>query len=285
MLFNGWSIDRKGDGGDPWEFHPFNRNNNVNGIDGDPDHDGRGAETHTLQVPSITRIQEAYIRKVIDTVGDLDNVLYEISNESNTESLEWQYHLVKYVKAYEATRPNRHPVGMTPMWPEGPNTGMLLSAADWISTSNEGNYKGDPPAASGNKVILVDTDHLWGIGGERSWAWKSFTRGLKLIHMDPWEARVIPVAANPDLRVTMGYLLFYARRMNLARMKPASILASSGYCLAEPGFSYLVYVPGIDDGVNRRFVARLFKTVSPWVTRRVDVDTTGGASALIVEWL
>src|SRR5262249_61463153 len=65
----------------------------------------------------------------------------------------------------------------------------------------------------------------------------------------------------------------------------ASLLASSGYCLAGPGFSYLVYVPGIGDGVNRRFVARLFKTVSPWVTRRVDVDTTGGASALIVEWL
>ena len=31
----------------------------------------------------ITAIQEAYAKKVIDTVNDLDNVLYEISNESN----------------------------------------------------------------------------------------------------------------------------------------------------------------------------------------------------------
>jgi hypothetical protein len=285
MLFNGWSIDRKGGGGDPWRYHPFNRDNNINGIDGDPDQDGRGAETQTLQVPSITRIQEKYVRKVIDTVGDLDNVLYEISNESNTESVEWQYHLVNYIKAYETTRASRHPIGMTPLWPEGPNRNLLLSAVDWISTSNEGNYKEDPPAASGSKVILVDTDHLWGIGGERSWAWKSFTRGLNVIYMDPWEARVIPVAANPDLRVTMGHLLFYARRIDLARMKPAPTLASTGYCLADPGSSYLVYVPGVDDGVHRRFVARLFKIASPWFTRPVDVDMTGATHPLIVEWL
>jgi len=27
-----------------------------------------------------------------DTVNDLDNVLYEISNESGPQSAEWQYH-------------------------------------------------------------------------------------------------------------------------------------------------------------------------------------------------
>jgi hypothetical protein len=34
-------------------------------------------------------IQEAYVKKVIDTVNDLDNVLYEISNESRGSSDEW----------------------------------------------------------------------------------------------------------------------------------------------------------------------------------------------------
>lgn len=285
MLFNGWSIDRKGGGGDPWEYHPFNRQNNINGIDGDPDHDGRGAETQTLQVPSITRIQEAYVRKVVDTVGDLDNVLYEISNESNTDSLQWQHHLVSFIKLYEAARASRHPVGMTPRWPEDSNAWVLASAADWISPSGVGGYKESPPAAAGSKVILVDTDHLWGIGGDRSWAWKSFTRGLNVIYMDPWEARVIPVAPNADLRVTMGYLLFYARRMNLAAMKPSPDLASTGYCLADPGSTYLVYLPGVDDGVHTRFIARLFKLASPWIPRRVDLEVTGANHPLIVEWL
>jgi hypothetical protein len=35
MLFNGFSIEGKGNvGGDPWQGHPFNPKNNVNGIDG-----------------------------------------------------------------------------------------------------------------------------------------------------------------------------------------------------------------------------------------------------------
>ena len=38
-----------------------------------------------MQVSAVTALQEAYIRKVIDTVNDLDNVLYEISNESNSD--------------------------------------------------------------------------------------------------------------------------------------------------------------------------------------------------------
>ncbi len=38
MLFNGWSVvERKGDmsSNNPWITHPFNKNNNINGIDGD----------------------------------------------------------------------------------------------------------------------------------------------------------------------------------------------------------------------------------------------------------
>ena len=137
MLFNGWSIERKAGGGDPWKYHPFNRENNINGLDGDPNRDGRGSETHTLQIPEVTRIQEAYVRKVLDTVDDLDNVLYEISNESNPDSQPWQYHLINYIKAYEAARATPHPVGMTVAWPAGSNPGVFGSAGsgDVVSPS------------------------------------------------------------------------------------------------------------------------------------------------------
>jgi len=76
MLFDGWSNDDKDyGGGNPWLGHPFHRDNNVNGINGDPLNTGEGKRTHTLDDPAITALQDAYVRKVIDTVNDLDNVL------------------------------------------------------------------------------------------------------------------------------------------------------------------------------------------------------------------
>ena len=67
MLFQGWSIYSHGYG-NPWPVHPLNPANNINGVDGDLDEDGEGREVHTLQVPAVTRLQEAYVRKVIDTI-------------------------------------------------------------------------------------------------------------------------------------------------------------------------------------------------------------------------
>lgn len=89
MLFQGWSIYSHGYG-NPWPIHPFNKANNINGIDGDADRDGEGKEVHALHVPAVTRLQEAYVREVIDTLNDLDNVLYEITNETAILSKDWQ---------------------------------------------------------------------------------------------------------------------------------------------------------------------------------------------------
>src|SRR5262249_19321968 len=75
MLFDGWSVENsKGHFAlqNPWHGHPFNKANNVNGIDGDSNGDDSGAETHTLANPAVTALQEAYVRKVIDAINDLD---------------------------------------------------------------------------------------------------------------------------------------------------------------------------------------------------------------------
>src|SRR5580698_4332133 len=117
MLFEGFSIEGKGnDGGDPWWGHPFNPRNNVNGLDG-----GGGNVVHTLSNPAVTAWQETYVRKVVDTVNDLDNVLYEISNEDTGSPADsaWQYHMISFVKGYEASKPKQHPVGMTVQYPGG----------------------------------------------------------------------------------------------------------------------------------------------------------------------
>ena len=85
QLFNGWSVEMKpgATANNPWLSHPFNAANNINGINGDPNGDQSGQEIQTLSIPAVTALQDAYVRAVIDAVNDLDNVIYEISNESD----------------------------------------------------------------------------------------------------------------------------------------------------------------------------------------------------------
>ena len=267
-----------------WDGHPFNVNNNVNGINGDPDGDGMGIEVQTMQIPAVTELQEAYVGKVIDTVNDLDNVLYEIVNESGGYSTEWQYHIIDYIHDYEKSKPERHPVGMTFQFAraaeyKGKNSTLFNSPADWISPNPDGGYRDNPPAADGSKVILTDTDHLWGIGGNQAWVWKSFCRGMNPIFMDPYSEKqygsnddvwtdhlTSKTALDPrwdPIRKNMGYTLTYASKMDLASATPHDDLASTKYCLANPGTEYLVYLP--DGG-------------------KVKVDLSAASGTLAVEW-
>jgi hypothetical protein len=217
--------------------------------------------------------QEAYLRKVVDTLYDLDNVLYEIINEGG--SLAWQVHMVDTVHAYEAEKGKRHPVGITSGTPYLRNAPIVASSADWYSPVCQPNwwdrsgsaliedYRLDPPAADGRKVSFSDTDHLWGHGGNPKWVWKTFTRGHQPIFMDPWWSLYLGATEEiagwsftggvskdqrdyPDWEPTrraMGDTKRYADKMNLAQMTPHPELASSGYCLANPGDEYLIYLP------------------------------------------
>src|SRR5262249_40157711 len=148
----------------PWHGHPFNRANNVNGIDGDPNRDDSGEETHRLQLPEVLALQERYVAKTIDTVTNLDNVLFEISNESYPSSRDWQYHLIRFIQNYEATKPRRHPVGMTSYIGLSTDTNgdLFESPADWVAPNNgtQNEYATNPPEASGPKVVVLDTDHI-----------------------------------------------------------------------------------------------------------------------------
>ncbi len=303
MLFQGGSIEGKGEPVNPWLGHPFNVKNNVNGIDGDLDHDGEGKEVHTLRSPAVTAVQEAYVGKVIDTLNDFDNVLYEISNESHRDSQEWQYHLIRYIKQYEAGKPKQHPVGMTVEYPYGDNAELFSSPADWISPNEwaipgrqdaESTYKMSPPPADGRKVVLADTDHLWGLGGTPEWVWKSFTRGYQAIFMDLDEPRFAKYQ-KPENRETwdstrraMGHILGLARRIPLQTMLPATEIASSGYCLTNRESSYVVYLPLDYYGSTRRTLAGkvlrfLFR--KEMVKKIVSVDLSAATGPFLVEWL
>lgn len=303
MLFNGWSVSDHGDG-NPWPLHPFNGANNINGINGITDGSGEreGKEVHTLHLPDITGRQQAYVRKVVDTVNALDNVLYEITNETAMFSKNWQYHMIRFIHNYEATKPKQHPVGMTSFdinpeeaGREGATESLLLSPADWISPCNDGkaNYATSPPPASGKKVVLSDTDHFFGIGGDHDWVWKTFTRGLNPIYMDPLD-RLTGGQQDPPgagtARLAMGDTRAYANRMNLAAMIPRSDLCSATFCLANPGFEYLVYLPFGSHWLEPYIQFLPSYRLRSWIkslelfSRTVTVDLGAASKALIVEW-
>ena len=217
MLFQGWSLDRTGfKTGNPFPFLPYNHHNNVNDVsvpETKEDYDDKPS-LHSLQIsPALLAIQEGYVKKVIETVNGFDNVLYEIINEGG--STQWQYHMIRLIKKIESGFPKQHPVGMTHRGDKlQKNQDLMDSPADWISPNAApypwklrdsmiiSSFKTDPPQSDGKKVIITDTDHLWGHGGNYSWVWKSFTRGLNPIFMDPWD----PLPGKEDETKTTGWI-------------------------------------------------------------------------------
>ena len=256
MLFNGfeWQFETN-----PKDGNPFQSSNNINGVSCPAT-----CPTDNSQMPSeVWGYEQAYIRKVVDTVNDLDNVLYEVSNEAGAPySDSWQTSVIHYVKQYEAMKPKQHPVGMTFQWKGGSDSTLYWSAADWVSPQARF------PAGDGTKVIINDTDHSYswsdlkrdGKATQRSWVWKNFTSGNNVAFMDPylvvWPGRNSPggrtadpyVGVRPDgywdgIRNAMGSTLTYANRMDLVAMTPQPSLSTTHYCLAHTGVEYLVYQP------------------------------------------
>jgi hypothetical protein len=256
MLFNGyeWQFDTNSNDGDP-----FVAGNNVNDISCP----GYCPSDSAQMSDEVWNIEKTYIEKVIDTVNDLDNVLYEVSNEAGSPySDSWQANVISFIKQYEATKPKQHPVGMTFQWKGGSDLTLYRSAADWISPGSH------VPPSDGAKVIINDTDHAYGPGelkhdgapGQRAWVWENFTSGSNVLFMDPyitkWPERNFPegttadprIGVKPDhffdpIRDAMGTTLTYANRMNLVAMTPQPSLCSTHFCLANPGAEYLVYQP------------------------------------------
>jgi hypothetical protein len=247
MLFDGfeYQFDVNVTDGNPYES-----GNNINGVNCP-----NSCPTDNSQMSSkVWGYQQAYIRKVIDTVNDLNNVLYEVSNESGSPySDAWQASVIRYVKKYEAAQPKQHPVGMTFQYQGGSDTTLYRSEADWISPGTK-----LPPEANVHRVVINDTDHSYswnkmkadGQDAQREWTWENFTRGNNLAFMDPylvlWPERNAPSGAKVDpywdvIRNALTDVRNYATKIDLANMTPEGSLSTSGFCLANPGSQYLVF--------------------------------------------
>jgi hypothetical protein len=103
----------------------------------------------------------------------------------------WQNTIADYIHTTEASGGYlSHPVGITALWspngtldPATENAALLSDThADWISQIN-GVYTSNPPDAPTNKVVIADTDHIFGIGGDLNWVWRAdIYQGLQFSH-------------------------------------------------------------------------------------------------------
>lgn len=298
ILFEAWALKWATPDQQPWAFHPFNPENNINGITDQPlSREGKYAGNYvgifSLNCPQILEAQKRFIRKVVDTVNDLDNVLYEICNEvpNTPEALEWQDHICEYIHTYERSKTKQHPVGITAEGGDQINEQLLATSADWISPSNGPSfeYRYNPPAATGQKVLFNDTDHLWGHGCEVAWIWKSFTRGMNVLFMDPWEP--IPgdldwwqdgdITRNQryyyawdDMRRNLGYTRNIARSYDMNQCVPDLNFCTSTYCLANKNQQYVCYFPaGGYEGLDLTGLDGEFQV--EWLNPATGVTTKG----------
>lgn len=308
MLFDGyeWQFETG-----PSDGNAFAAGNNVNGVNCPV----TCPSDSSAMSPAVWDIEKAYLHKVVDTVNDLDNVMYEVSNEAGPYSTEWQARVIAEVHHYEAGKPKQHPVGMTFQWKGGSESTLYSSEADWVSPGEP--YPGDK---GGIKVVINDTDHSYGWvrlkndgqAAQQAWVWKNLTSGNNVAFMDPYlvawgidrnEAnapkppryRNQPVGRTSDpyigaevdpywevLRNAMGRARTYADKIDLRHMTPHAETSSTGFCLAYAGHQYLVYQPGSRSAFTVNLAAGTYTAEWYDPTRGATAETTsvtaGGGS-------
>jgi hypothetical protein len=255
QLFDGWAVGPRGANGlqNPFQGHPFNINNNVQGIGFQ---DAKGDSTQVLQSQggrnTILAYQVAYVKKMVDELNDRDNVLWEICNEANYNSQDWQYAIIDTIRNYELRKPKQHPVVMSTEYPGGNNGETLSPSRRNHGSANMTDYSAVVKNDTA-KVILTDSDHIYGECLDGPWVYKSFCNGVGgIAYMDPWDGKDYPhMASNYDssasswvgARKAMGHVQVLANALNVIDMRPTPNLSSTGYCLSG-NKKWIVYQPG-----------------------------------------
>src|SRR5262249_6700886 len=161
--------------------YPFTGANNVNGVSDGYTSGSAGINSMTMTAPNaITAFQDAYVEKVIDTLNDLPNVLWVVSEESPASAGWWNDHQIAHVKSYESTKPFQHPVGYG-VDASLSDSSIASNNADWVSPATR--ISPTSTCGTGNpscKVVVNDSDHsyfgMWNDTAQqnRNFAWENF---------------------------------------------------------------------------------------------------------------
>ncbi len=88
-----------------WRVSPLQANNNRNGIGDVP-----RTEVLTMKHPDLVKVQEKFVRKMVNELREFDNFYFEICNEPYYAgvTLDWQKHIASIIQEEEGRTGRRH---------------------------------------------------------------------------------------------------------------------------------------------------------------------------------
>ena len=174
-LFEGAIVPYFPKGGDSWRLHPFN------GLKNGPKEPW---QVHTKG--PWNKYQRAHVKEVTSRLEKYDNVIYEVGNELNRESVKWfQGKVIEWVKGY-----TDKPVGAsyaTGMKPSKRRTQDWLTNidADWIAPSGGEKI----PGFKGPQIL--DTDHAWPLRSNVAGLRNAWDEGRSIWVMDGFNGTML----------------------------------------------------------------------------------------------
>lgn len=285
MLFDGWGIQYCSASGS--DGFPYRSTNNINSVSIATD-----LEPYTTTDTTILNYQKAYIEKVYDTIKPYNNVLFEICNECGSGSTAWQEELISYLSAYMVSEGKVFPIGMTYQFglSEGEDATLDASDADWVSygegqTTNWTN----PAIETGDKVSVLDTDHVGAWTLTEEWQWRAFTRGHNPIDMQ--SGMQATDATFPANKRALKGIRKYIDKMDMSAVIPktstsGSNSCSSGYMLYDDGEEYLCFRNSTSgnlvitpSGSGTIYTVEIYNPATQAISSPADI--TGGAASTI----
>ncbi len=195
--------------------YPLTGVNNINSVD-DGYVSGSGGEGSFIMQTNnaVSNAEDAYVKKMLDTMNDLQNVVYELAEEQPIEtSTFWIPHMYGLIKTYEAGgtwegttypgEPLQHLVGVGAFSCSGNDPVLYASNVDWIAptvTACNGAFPSNVTTNNQGKIVINDSDHALGFAAFvnsstgavndallRDYIWENITNGAAgLIFMDPY---------------------------------------------------------------------------------------------------
>jgi len=242
ILFDAWMLKHP----HLWKLHAFHRENNINGVDGDPRNTGMGTDGEggfcSVGNPKALEAQQAFIRRVVDAVNEFDHVLFEIANE-NYYNKPWELRLCDFIHDYEKTKPRQHLV-----MPKD-----LLNHSSVVQTWDvKAVHAALIEKRSRHQPLIFDTD--WTITQNddevRKAMWAAVLSGGHFNYMDDSlqigseHKGDLQGSRRANLRKQIGCLAVFMRQMRFCQMQPDDTLVKEGNAFAMGSSNELAaYLP------------------------------------------
>lgn len=245
-----------------WELSPFNIKNNVNNLGDIP-----RTDVYTLDKnKGLLAVQEKMVRKLVNDLKNVPNLIYEISNEPyfGGITIEWQKYIAQVITDSEKSFENKHLISQN----IGNGSQKIENPNPLVSVFNF-HYAAPPTAVTLNYGLnKVIGDNETGFNGQkdstyRKEAWELILTGGGLFNNLDYSFTTDnedgtfqypsgqPGGGSPAYRKQLSYLKKFVESFNFVAMKPDTTVYYGGLpkkckaiVLAETGKQYAIYVMG-----------------------------------------